>query len=157
MMSLPCTYVEHVQHAQLPWTLRGRYTLKTRPSTTRSGSRLATLYYIALTLRSYPTSLAQVIGICCSTSRPLVQFPVRPQALAAGRARGAPARSGMSPAAALESSWLLLEFVSALERRLLVACEGSAVLPPPGAAAIAFFSVPKNRQVPPLPVILQRV
>lgn len=63
----------------------------------------------------------------------------------------------MSPAAALERSWLLLEFMSALERWLLVACEGSAVLPPPGAAAVAFFSMPTNRQVPPLPVILQRV
>ncbi|CAL8462813.1 g2346 [Coccomyxa elongata] len=46
----------------------------------------------------------------------------------------------------LQSTWLLLDFMMALERQIQAACEGSCSLPLPPPPALSFFTVAKNRK-----------
>lgn len=47
----------------------------------------------------------------------------------------------------LQSSWLFLDFMMALERQIQAACSGSCALPLPSPPALCFFTVAKNRKV----------
>ncbi|BDA50909.1 probable serine/threonine-protein kinase SMG1 at C-terminar half [Coccomyxa sp. Obi] len=46
----------------------------------------------------------------------------------------------------LQSTWLFLDFMMALERQIQAACEGSCSLPLPPPSALSFFTVAKNRK-----------